>query len=118
MKKILFIALLVSVSLVAADGEQDNKSGVFLSVDGAVVYKQKCALCHGKKGQKVPSGAVGVLAGRDAVRLALEIRAYRDQDKDVGAYTMHKSSQVMKDATSGLSDKKIGALAKYISSLK
>jgi len=118
MKKILITALLASVSLMAANSGEGKKSGAFSSIDGAALYKQQCSLCHGEKGQKIPSGATGVLAGRDAVRLALEIRSYRDQDKGVGTYTMHKSSQVMKDETSSLSDKEVSALAKYINSMK
>jgi cytochrome c553 len=87
-------------------------------MDGAKIYKQQCAVCHGETGKKVPKGGVGVLAGSDATKLAREIRAYRDQDNEVGAYTMHKSSQVMKQATDNLSREQIVALAKYISALK
>jgi len=111
MKKILFVTVLASVSLVAAS------SGKFTPIDGASLYKQKCSLCHGEQGRKVPVGA-SVLAGRDAVELALAIRGYRDQYEDVGAYTKTKESRVMYDQTSNLSNKQIGALAKYISTLK
>lgn len=111
MKKVIIAALLASVGLMAADT-------TFKGIDGAKIYKQRCALCHGATGQKVPDKAVGPLAGRDATEIALKIRSYRDQDKDVGSYTMHKDSQVMKDATSSLSREQIVALAKYIQSLK
>ncbi|WP_324171691.1 c-type cytochrome [Sulfurimonas sp.] len=104
MKKILLIVVLASISLMAADG--------------AKLYKQRCALCHGDKALKSPLKGVPILAGRDVTELALTIRAYRDQDERIGTYTMHKSSQVMKDSTSSLSRDKIVAIAKYISELK
>ena len=104
MKKILLTVLLASVSLMAADG--------------AKLYKQRCALCHGEKAQESPKDHVPALAGRDVTELALTIRAYRDQDERVGTYTMHKDSRIMYDATSSLSRDKIVALAKYISAIK
>ncbi|EQB38753.1 hypothetical protein M947_08620 [Sulfurimonas hongkongensis] len=104
MKKILIVLLLASISLMATDGEK--------------LYKQRCALCHGEKAQKNPREGVPALAGKDATVLALTIRAYRDQDSRIGAYTMHKSSQVMEDSTSGLTRDMIVAIAKYISGLK
>mgnify|MGYP001290595367 CR=1 FL=1 len=104
MKKIIIMLLLASISLMA--------------VDGAKLYEQRCSLCHGEKGQKIPLEGVPALAGRDATVLALTIRAYRDQDNRVGAYTMHKSSQIMKDSTSGLTRDMIVAIAKYVSELK
>ncbi len=120
MKDIIIATLFASVSLVAAESVQANNSGSFSSseVDGAGLYKQGCAVCHGKTAEKSPEKGVAALAGRDATRLALTIRAYRDQDNDIGTYTMHKSSEVMKNSTVKLSDRQISALAKYISSLK
>ncbi len=120
MKHILMIVLLASVSIVAAEKEKSNKADGVLSVaiDGAKLYKKRCAICHGENGTKSPKSGVGAIAGMDATRLALLIRAYRDQDEDVGAFTMHKSSQIMKDSTINLSSEHIIALAKYISGLK
>jgi cytochrome c553 len=116
MKKIIIAVLLTCVGFMAAEGAQANMSGY--SVDGAKMYKQRCSLCHGEKAEKVPTDSVAALAGRDVVELALKIRSYRDQDNDIGSYTMHKESQLMKDATSNLSREAIVALAKYISSIK
>ena len=104
MKKIIAGLLLAGVSLMA--------------FDGAKLYKQKCASCHGDKAQDSPKSGVRPLAGRDVSELALTIRGYRDQDERVGTYTMHKDSRIMYDATSSLSRDKIVALAKYISGLK
>jgi len=119
MKNIIIAALLAGSSLMAADSVQANKSGSFSSkdIDAAAIYKQRCATCHGEKATKSPETGVAALAGMDATRLALRIRAYRDQDNDVGSYTMHKNSRVMKDSTDDLSREQIVALAKYISSL-
>lgn len=118
MKKILFTVLLTSMSLLAADNAKVVTSDEFTPASGPELYQQNCALCHGKDGRKVPTGASSILAGRDAVRLALTIRSYRDQDNDIGAYTMHKSNQIMKDQTVKYSDRQIGSMARYISGLE
>ena len=118
MRNIIIAALLVSGSLMAADSAQAKSTGGFAtSIDGAAFYKQHCSKCHGDRGEKSPERSAP-LAGRDPTILALTIRAYRDQSNEHEAYTMHKSSQMMKDATVNLSDRHIGSLAKYISSLQ
>ena len=118
MRNIIITALLLSGSLMAAGNPQANTTvGFAKSIDGASFYQQQCANCHGDRGEKTP-GKTAPLAGRDATILALTIRAYRDQSNEIGAYTMHKSSQMMKDATVNLSDRHIGSLAKYISGLQ
>ncbi len=117
MKKIIISVLVACVSLMAAEGAQADKSwGV--KADGKKLFEQRCALCHGKDATKVPAEGIAPLAGRDVVRLALRIRSYRDQSDDIGSYTMHKDSQLMKDATAGLSREGIVAIAKYINTLK
>ena len=120
MKKIILAMLFISGSLIAVDSVNEKSSGSFSSadIDGAALYKQRCSVCHGEKATKSPKTGVAALAGRDVTRLALKIRAYRDQDKDIGSYTMHKDSRVMKDSTSNLSREQIVALAKYIGGLK
>jgi len=120
MRNIIIAALLASGSLVATDAVQANNLGSFSekNIDGEAIYKKQCSVCHGEKAKKSPKTGIAALAGRDATRLALTIRAYRDQDKDVGTYTMHKNSVIMKNETDKLSDMHISALAKYISGLK
>jgi len=115
MKRVIIIALLAGSSLMAAESAQANNSIPF---SPKAYYDKNCIVCHGAKGEKVPEKGIAPLAGRDATILARTIRAYRDQDKDVGAFTMHKDSEVMKFATVSLSDPEISALAKYISELK
>jgi cytochrome c553 len=112
MKKIITGLLIASISLIAANG--------FTAPNGEKLYKKRCALCHGKNAQKSPRTRIPVpaLFGRDAIELALTIRAYRDQDERHGTYSMKKSSQIMKDSTSSLSRYQIIAIAKYISGLK
>ena len=36
------------------------------AVNGAEIYQQYCALCHGKDGRYIPTGAFSALVGRDA----------------------------------------------------
>lgn len=117
MKKIILSLLLASVTLIAADSVPEGKTGGFQPIDGAALYSQHCAMCHGANGLDSALQKSAQIAGKDAVKLALVIRAYRDQDDRDEAYTMHKTSEVMKNSTSGLSGKEIVALAKYISSL-
>ena len=102
MKSIIIVALLLSSGLMAVDGEK--------------MYKQRCQICHGEMAEKAP-GASTPLAGRDATRLALEIRAYKDQGDGAGCYTKDKSSQIMDDATYAITEAHISALAEYISGL-
>lgn len=104
MKKIIIVLVLASISLIAADG--------------AKLYEKRCASCHGEKAQASPINGVSALAGGDVTELSLTIRAYRDQDKEVGPYTMHNVNQMMKDSTADLSRDQIVALAKYINGLK
>jgi len=112
MKRVIIIALLAGGSLMAAE------SAKAIPFSPKAYYEKNCIVCHGAKGEKSPKEGIAPLAGRDATILARTIRAYRDQDKDVGAFTMHKDSEVMKFATISLSDPEIGELAKYISELK
>ena len=118
MKKIIFTLLFAGVSLIASESTTTTKSSGFIPVDGAAIYQNHCSVCHGKDAKKVPAGASAALAGRDAVRLALTIRSYRDQNKDIGAYTMHKNSEIMLQETSKWSDRQISAIAKYLSGLE
>lgn len=100
MKKIIIVLLLASMSLMA--------------MDGAKLYKQRCALCHGEQGQKITRTGVAPLAAMDPTVLALTMRAFRDQDERIGTYTMHKDSRIMYDSTSGVTTEMIVAIAKYI----
>ena len=127
MKKIITIALLTSVSLLAVESIDTNKSmmdvntstsTVSRAIDGAVFYKKRCSLCHGKEAKKTPLKGMISLAGTDASILARKIRAYRDQDEMYGiAHNVYENNQMMKDATYSLSDRHISAIAVYIRGL-
>ena len=120
MKNIVMITLLISVNLMAVNKVHANKSDTFIFTvaDGAALYKKRCAICHGEKATKSLVSGVSTLAGMDATRLARMIRAYRDQDNDMGPYTINKNSQVMREATYSISNQQISAIATYLSGLK
>ena len=103
MKNMIMLALLLSSALMA--------------IDGVKVYEQHCLMCHGVSAEKAP-GSSTPLAGRDATRLALEIKAYRDQSDGVGCYTKDKLNAIMEESTYALTTDHIVALAEYISSLR
>ena len=104
MKKIILTTLLASASLMA--------------VDGAALYERKCAACHGSAAQKSPMKKIAPIAGMETSKLARKIRSYRDQDDRHGPDAMYKDNQMMKDSTSNLSNKQIGAIATFINSIK
>ena len=114
------IALLASVSLMAADKVETSKAGASTStnIDGAAVYKKRCSVCHGEKGEKTPLSKMIPITGMDAGALARKVRAFRDQEERHGAYAIYEDSQVMREATYSLSDQHISAIATYISGLK
>lgn len=90
-----------------------------MAVDGAALYKKRCAKCHGEKAQKSPLKNVAPIAGMNTTILARITRSYRDQDSRYGtAHTMHRENQLMKEATSSLSDQQIGAISKHINGLE
>ena len=117
MKKMILAVLFASLSLIAADNLPTKKLSGWVPIDGAKMYKQHCAVCHGEKGEKTQLG-LGPIAGMDTVILALEIREYRDQEHRTEAYAMRKYSQIMKEAAQNMSRDHIVAIAKYVNSLK
>ena len=118
MKKIIIVALLASVSLMAAESVPANKSGASTGVDGAKFYKKRCAVCHGEKGEKASLKGMVPLAGKDAGALARKVRSYRDQEERHGAYAIYQTNEVMREATYSLSNEQISAIATYLSGLK
>lgn len=122
MKKIILSTMLAfaSVSLMASENASASKSGAFSSktIDGAGLYKQRCSVCHGVKAKKTPLKNMLPIAGMDATILARITRAYRDQDESHGtAHNIYRENQMMKEATNGLSNQQIGAIAKHINGL-
>lgn len=84
---------------------------VAVSVDGEVVFTQKCASCHGAKAEKSALGKSQVIAGWKNSQVKDALRGYQ-------AGTYGKDMKVlMQGQAKGLNDAQIDALAQYISTL-
>jgi mono/diheme cytochrome c family protein len=51
----LFAGILLAVLVFFGGGPQSGGSGAFASMDGAAIFGQSCAQCHGKVGEGVPN---------------------------------------------------------------
>ena len=98
MKKIALSLLVVSVSLMAADG--------------AALYK-KCAACHGQHGEKKALGKSAVIGGLDAATIAADLKGYK-----AGTTNKKGMGALMKGQVAAYDDAQIEAVAAYISTLK
>ena len=97
MKKLLLLATLVGVSLVANDG--------------AGLYK-KCASCHGKKAEKKALNKSQVIQGWDKQKIVDALKGYKD-----GSYGGAMKG-LMKGQVATYDDAQIEAVSEYISTLK
>ncbi|WP_428023071.1 c-type cytochrome [Arcobacter sp.] len=79
--------------------------------DGAVLYKA-CASCHGQNAEKAALGKSQIIQGWEKEKVISALNGYKD-----GSYGGAMKG-VMKGQVSKLDDKKIDALATYISTLK
>lgn len=98
MKKIALSLLVVSVSLMAADG--------------AALYK-KCAACHGAKAEKKALGKSEVINTWDATKIEETLKGYK-----AGTTNNHGMGALMKGQVASYSDADIAAVSTYISGLK
>ena len=105
MKKIIAVALLTSVSLMAAQSGQAR-------------YVEKCAMCHGSQGQKTPIQKMKPIAGMDAQKVASILVNYQNDITEDDLRVSHGYNEVMVGSTLYLSRKDIDNIAKYVSSLK
>ena len=105
MKKVIVIALLASVGLMAAN--------TALIPNGAVLYGKKCAICHGANADQTPIKNMKPIAGMKAQKLAETLKFYQNNDR-IG----HGYSEEMVTTVVSLSPEAIGAIAKYVSGLK
>lgn len=80
-------------------------------VNGGAVYAQKCASCHGQKGEKSALGKSQVIAGWDSAKAKEALQGYK-----AGTYGKEMKAMMQAQAK-GLSDAQIDALAKHISTL-
>lgn len=81
------------------------------SVDGATLFNQKCASCHGMKAEKAALGKSQVIAGWSSGQIKDALKGYQ-----AGTYGKEMKA-VMQGQAKSLNDAQIDALAKHISSL-
>ncbi|MEJ2501568.1 MAG: c-type cytochrome [Campylobacterales bacterium] len=81
------------------------------AVDGAALFAQKCASCHGTNAEKPALGKSQVIAGWDAAKTEAALRGYID-----GTYGGAMKA-VMQGQAKALSEAQIKAVAEHIGSL-
>lgn len=93
------------------------KKGLFLlialiSVASATQLFEKCAACHGKKGERHSQGLTKSIAGMDKKEVAKILNEYKSKKRDT-----YGLGSMMQGQAGKLSDENIEELASYISSL-
>ncbi len=81
------------------------------SVDPAALYGQKCASCHGSKGEKAALGKSQIIAGWSNAQVSEALKGYQ-----AGTYGKEMKS-LMQGQAKGLDDAQIDALANHIAGL-
>ncbi|MBD3798876.1 MAG: c-type cytochrome [Sulfuricurvum sp.] len=81
------------------------------SVDGAALYTQKCASCHGVKAEKSALNKSQIIAEFSETQVREALKGYQ-----TGTYGKEMKG-VMQGQTKGLSDAQIDALAAHIATL-
>ncbi len=81
------------------------------SVDGASLYAQKCASCHGAKAEKAALNKSQIIAEFSEVQVKEALKGYQ-----AGTYGKEMKG-LMQGQVKGLNDGQIDALAKHISTL-
>lgn len=99
MKKVLVVAALATISLLAADP--------------ATTFKQKCASCHGQKAEKKALGKSDVIAGWDAATVVAALKEYK-----AGTRNKYGMLAVKKGITTPLTPEMMEAAAAYVASQK
>ncbi len=79
--------------------------------NGATLYANKCASCHGKDAKKSALNNSAPIAGWESERLITVLNGYKD-----GSYG-RKMKAIMQGQSKPLSDQEIELLSNYISSL-
>ncbi|DAB38575.1 MAG TPA: hypothetical protein CFH83_05320 [Sulfuricurvum kujiense] len=79
------------------------------SVDGTALFGQKCASCHGAKGEKPALGKSAVIAEFSEQQIKDALKGYQ-----AGTYGKEMKG-LMQGQAKGLNEAQIGALAKAIS---
>lgn len=81
------------------------------SVDGAALYAQKCASCHGAKAEKAALNKSQIIANFSEAQVKEALKGYQ-----AGTYGKEMKG-VMQGQAKALEDAQIDALAKHISAL-
>lgn len=97
MKQTIYFLILLSSSLMAADGTD--------------LYKQ-CVVCHGVNGEKKAMDRSEAIAGWDVSKTESVLQAYR-----AGTRNINGMGTLMKGKVAAYSDEEIRAVAEYISTL-
>ncbi|HSN70856.1 MAG TPA: c-type cytochrome [Steroidobacteraceae bacterium] len=71
-----------------------------------------CIACHGPTGAGNPTAAYPLLKGQHATYTAAQLRAYRSGERD------SDQNQIMRNASAGMTDEQIDAVASYIQGLR
>ena len=82
------------------------------AADGSALY-QKCAACHGLKGEKAALGKSEVIAGWNSTKTLDALKGYK-----AGTRNTKGMGALMKGQTAALSDADMKALADHIAGLK
>lgn len=82
------------------------------AADGGALY-QKCAACHGAKGEKAALGKSEVIAGWKSDKVLDALKGYK-----AGTRNTKGMGALMKGQTASLSDADMKALADHIAGLK
>ncbi len=87
------------------------KAQVAANVDGGKLYGQKCASCHGTKGEKAALNKSQIIAEFSEAQIKEALKGYQ-----AGTYGKEMKA-LMQGQAKALDDAQIDALAKYISAL-
>lgn len=82
------------------------------AADGSAVF-QKCAACHGQKGEKAALGKSEIIAGWKSDKTLDALKGYK-----AGTRNTKGMGALMKGQTATLSDGDMKALSDYIAGLK
>ncbi len=101
----------VETAAQAVEAEVAAAAEAPMAVDGAMLFKQKCATCHGQSAEKKALNASQIIAGWDKAKLLEALHGYKD-----GSYGAAMKG-MMQGQVKALSDADMDALADHISSL-
>lgn len=87
------------------------KAPVATSIDGGALYSQKCASCHGTKGEKAALNKSLIIAQFSEAQVKEALKGYQ-----AGTYGKDMKA-LMQGQAKALDDAQIDALAKHISNL-